>query len=404
MSPADLIAYAAGALRGHRLRTALSVTGVAIGVAAVIALTALGEGARRYVEGEFAALGTNLVVVIPGKAETTGGMPMPVGGTTRDLTLEDLEALRTRLPSVASAVPLATGTEVVRAGSLSRSVAILGTTAEMLEIRRLRVGTGRFLPPGDPDRGGAEVVLGATVARELFGATGASPLGQVVRVGDWRFRVVGVMAPFGRSSIGFEFDDVALVPVGTAMRMFNRSSLFRVLVQARSAAELERTKAAVVALLAERHRGEDVTVITQDAMVSTFSAIFRVLTLALVGIASISLTVAGVGIMNVMLVAVAERRREIGLLRAVGAGSGQVLAVFLAEAVILAGLGGLAGLSFGLAAVRVFVHVYPAFPAAPPAWAVVSSLAVSVVVGAVFGVMPARRASRLDPVQALAGR
>jgi putative ABC transport system permease protein len=402
VSPADLLGYAGGALRGHRLRTALSVTGVAIGIAAVVALTALGEGARRYVEQEFAALGTNLVIVVPGKSETTGGMPMPVGGTVQDLTLADFEALRTRLPQVACAAPIASGTEVVRAGSLSRSMAVLGTTSEMLEVRRLEVAAGRFLPPGDSDRGGAEIVLGATAARELFG--GANPLGQVVRVGEWRFRVVGVMAPFGRSLLGIDFDDMAMVPVATAMRMFNRRSLFRIVVEVRSASELEAARRGIVAVLRERHRCEDVTIITQDAVVSTFSAIFRVLTLALVGIASISLTVAGVGIMNVMLVAVAERRREIGLLRAVGAGAGQVLAVFLAEAVVLAGLGGLAGVGFGLVVVRVFVHIYPTFPAAPPLWAVAASLAVSLVVGVAFGVLPARRASRLDPVQALAGR
>ncbi len=156
--------------------------------------------------------------------------------------------------------------------------------------------------------------------------------------------------------------------------------------------------------MAERHREEDVTVITQDAVVSTFSSILGVLTLALVGIASVSLTVAGVGIMNVMLVAVAERRREIGLLKALGAGTGQVLGVFLTEAAVLSTFGGLVGLGLGWAAVRVFVAVYPAFPASPPAWAVAASLALAVVVGVVFGVLPARRAARLDPVQALVGR
>lgn len=401
MTLVDLFAYAGGALKGHRLRTALSVAGVAIGIAAVVALTALGEGARRYVVQEFMSLGTNLLIVIPGKSETAGGMPMPVGGTTHDLTLDDFTALLTRVPQVETAAPVATGTEMVRFGSRGRAVPVLGTTAEMAEVRRLKVASGRFLAPGDADRGGSEVVLGQTVARELFGAT--NPLGQVVRVGEWRFRVVGVLGSFGRS-VGFDFDDVVLVPVATAMRMLNRSSLFRILIQIRSPDELAAAKRAVLDLLAERHRAEDVTVITQDAIVSTFSAIFRVLTLALVGIASISLTVAGIGIMNVMLVAVAERRREIGLLRAVGAGRGQVLAVFLAEAVILSLLGGLVGLAAGWLAVRGFVQVYPAFPASPPAWAVAASLLVSVGVGVAFGVLPARRAARLDPILALAGR
>ena len=395
----ELVRFAVGALRGHRLRTALSVAGVAVGIAAVVALTALGEGARQYVVAEFSSLGTNLLIVIPGKVETTGMLPF--GGTTNDLTIEDYRALATRLPLVVQAAPLATGTEEVRARGRSRSVPVFGTTAELAEVRRLRIASGRFLAPGDPDRGGNEAVLGITVARELFGA--ASPLGEVVRIGDWRFRVVGVLEPRGRS-LGFDFDDIVFVPVRTAMRMFNRSSLFRILVEVRTERDLEQGKRDVLELLAARHRAEDVTVITQDAVVATFNSIFGVLTLALVAIASVSLTVAGVGIMNVMLVAVAERRREIGLLKALGASTRQVLAVFLAEAAVLSSVGGAVGLAAGWLTVRAFVQVYPSFPAAAPAWAVAASLTVSLGVGVVFGVVPARRAARLDPVQALVGR
>ena len=403
MDPFDVLGFALGALRGHKVRTTLSVAGVAIGIAAVIALTALGEGARTYVVGEFMSLGTNLLIVVPGKAETTGGMPMPVGGTTGDLTLQDFVALRERVPQVVQAAPIATGTESVRFGGRSRAVPVLGTTAELAAVRRIEMAAGRFLAPGDADRGGSEIVLGPTLARELF--DGASPLGEVVRVGEWRFRVVGVLAPRGRVlGFAFDFDDAVFVPAATAMRMFNRSSLFRILAEVRSPGELAAAKVEVERLLAERHRAEDVTVITQDAVVSTFSQIFTVLTLALVGIASVSLTVAGVGIMNVMLVAVAERRREIGLLKAVGAGSGQILAVFLAEAAILSTVGGLVGLGVGWGAVRAFRQVYPSFPATAPGWAVAASLAVSVAVGVVFGVLPARRATRLDPVAALMGR
>ncbi|MCU0303782.1 MAG: ABC transporter permease [Thermoanaerobaculales bacterium] len=395
----ELVRFAIGALRGHRLRTALSVAGVAVGIAAVVSLTALGEGARQYVVQEFSSLGTNLLIVIPGRVETTGMLPF--GGTTNDLTLEDYRALASRIPLVVAAAPLATGTEVVRAAGRSRSVPIMGTTADLARVRRLEVASGRYLTPGDPDRGGSEVVLGSKVARELFGA--ASPLGQVVRIGDWRFRVVGVLAPRGHS-LGFDFDDIVYVPVRTAMRMFNRASLFRILVEVRSERELRQGKQAVLDLLAARHRVEDVTVITQDAVVSTFNSVFDVLTLALVAIASVSLTVAGVGIMNVMLVAVAERRREIGLLKALGASTRQVLGVFIAEASVLSSLGGLIGLAAGWLAVRAFVQVYPTFPAAAPSWAVAASLAVAVGVGIVFGAVPARRAARLDPVQALVGR
>ena len=399
MALSELIAFAVGALRGHRLRTVLSVAGVAVGIAAVIALTALGEGARRYVVQEFSSLGSNLLIVLPGKVETTGMMPF--GGTVHDLTIDDYRAVVTRIPEVLRAAPLATGEETLRFGGKARSVPVIGTTEELIEVRRLRIGAGQFLPPGDPNRGGAEIVLGVKVAQELFGAE--SPLGRVVRLGEWRFRVVGVLEPRGRS-LGFDFDDLVFVPVRTSMRIFNRSSLFRILVELPEDGDLKAGKEAVIELLAERHRAEDVTVITQDAVVDTLDSILGVLTLALAAIASVSLTVAGVGIMNVMLVAVSERRHEIGLLKALGASTTQILAVFITEAAVLSTFGGLVGLGSGWAAVVAFVQVYPTFPAATPVWAVVASLVMSMVVGVFFGVVPARRAAHLDPVEALVGR
>ena len=394
----DLLGFAAGALRGHRLRTALSVAGVAVGIAAVVALTALGEGARRYVVDQFTALGSNLLIVFPGKVETTGAAPF--GGVTHDLTIEDFRALE-RLARVRRAAPMVVATDTVRFEARGRAVPVIGTTAGFLEVRRLEVASGEFLPPGDPDRGGNEIVLGLTVARELF--RGESPLGQVVRVGPWRFRVVGVLAPRGRS-LTFNIDDVVFVPVRTAMRVFNRSTLFRILVDVRAHGELEATKGDVLTLMAGRHRADDITVETQDALLASFGKILGALTLALVGIASVSLAVAGVGIMNVMLVSVTERRAEIGVLKALGAQDRQVLAAFLAEAILLAAGGGVVGLALGAAAIRVFVGFYPSFPAAPPAWAVLAALALSLAVGVVFGVWPARRATRMDPVAALARR
>jgi putative ABC transport system permease protein len=293
------------------------------------------------------------------------------------------------------------GTETVAHGERRRQVAVAGTTPDMQVIRQLRMARGRYLPESELHRGDAVAVLGKTVAEELF--PGADPVGQVIRVGDWRMRVIGVTGPRG-VQIGLDLDDLVVVPVATGMRLFNRSSLFRVFIQVRSPAEVEPARAKVIALLTERHGEEDVTCITQDAVISGLSAILTALTVAVGAIAAISLAVAGIGIMNVMLVSVSERTREIGLLRALGTARRQVLAVFLAEAVLISTAGGLLGLGLGLLAERGLVAAYPNLPARAPLWAVSASLLLSVAVGAAFGVLPARRATRLDPVAALAGR
>jgi len=400
VSPRDLVGFAARALRGHRLRTGLSLLGVAIGVAAVVTLTALGEGARRYVVSQFSQIGTNLLIVVPGKTETTGGMP-GMGGVPNDLTLADAEAIRRGIPEIDKAAPIAMGTETVANGERRRQVALIGATHEMLEVRRLSLARGRFLPELEWDRSSPVSVLGTKTARELF--PGEDPLGRVVRIGDWRMRVIGILGPRGQQ-LGVDMDDVVIVPVANALRMLNRSSLFRVLLQVRAHADLVQARDKVVRLITERHGEEDVTAITQDAVLSAFSSILGALTMALAGIAAISLAVAGIGIMNVMLVSVSERTREVGLLKAVGAGRGQILLAFLAEAILISSAGGLLGLLLGWVAIRVLVAVYPDLPASPPVWAVLAALALSVAVGALFGVLPARRATRLDPVAALAGR
>ncbi|MCZ6599425.1 MAG: ABC transporter permease [Acidobacteria bacterium] len=400
MSLTDLMRFAGGALSGHRLRTGLSMLGVAIGIAAVIMLTALGEGARLYVINQFASLGTNLLIVLPGRVETTGGFP-GFGGVPNDLTIDDAEALRSQVQQARHVVPLSMGVETVSYGEKSRQVPVMGSTHELLVTRDLKMGSGRFLPAGDWDRGSPVAVLGPKLAAELFGRQ--SPIGQVVRIGEWRMRVIGVLGRQG-VRLGVDFDDMAVVPVATGMRMLNRSSLFRVLLKVNSHEEIEAAKSRVLEIMIERHDEEDVTLITQDAVISTFSAIIGVLTLALGGIAAISLTVAGIGIMNVMLVSVSERTEEIGLLKALGVRSRQILAVFLAEALLLSSLGGLAGLAGGWGAVYLAVRLWPVVPAAPPAWAVLAALGISVGVGVLFGVLPARRATRLDPVASLARR
>ena len=397
MSPFEVVRFAVRALTAHRLRSLLSLLGMTIGVGAVVVLTALGEGARRYVVDEFASIGTNLVIVVPGRTETVGSLP-GVGGAPHDLTLEDARALRREVPELKRLAPIAMGQEDVSHRQRSRQVAVVGTTGPYLEMRRLEMARGRFLPESELERGSSVVVLGDAVARELFPFS--DPLGEIVRVGEWRMKVIGVLAPRG-VQLGVDLDEVAIVPVSTAMSLFNRSSLFRIVLEARRSEDLQRVEERAVEVLTSRHGEEDVTVLTQEAVLASFEEILTALTLAVGAIGAISLAVAGIGIMNVMLVSVAERTPEVGLLRALGAHRRQVLSVFVVEAGLLSLAGGICGLALGWVGTGILTEVFPAFPARPPVWAVAAALGTALVVGTVFGLLPARRASCLDPVAAL---
>jgi len=401
MSPWDVLRFAGSALLAHRRRSGLSLIGVVIGVVSVVSLTAVGEGALRYVTGQFATLGSRLVIVVPGKSETTGGMPHGVGGIPNDLTMQDALAIEHRVRAVRAAVPITLNAGSIRYGTRSRQVPVIGVTSEFERLQRLEIATGQFLPPGDIDRGGPLVVLGHTVARELFDL--ANPLGESVRIGGWRMRVIGVLAERG-TQIGLKIDESVFIPAATGMRMANLSSLSRIMLDLHPRTSPERAIEEVTALLAERHGEEDFTAISQEAVLESLSSILRMLTLGVAGIAAVSLAVAGIGIMNVMLVAVSERTDEVGLLKAVGATRRQILSVFLVEATLLSSLGGLVGLGLGLALVRLGVAIYPTLPAAAPLWVIASVMGLCVTTGVVFGVLPAWRAAALDPVEALHGR
>jgi putative ABC transport system permease protein len=402
MRTADLLGFAAAAARGNRVRTALLMLAMAIGVAAVVALTALGDGARRYVVREFSAIGSNLVIVLPGRTETGGINPGSfASGTPRDLTIDDAQALL-RAGAVRRAAPLAVGSAELSAGGKLREGMVVGSTAEFLDVRQFKIAQGQFLPRDDWNRGAPVMVLGAKVRAELFPNEAA--LGRFVRVGDRRLRVIGVLAATG-SGLGMNTDELAIVPVATALAMFNTNTLFRVLVEARSRDAIEPAKRQVTAIIQARHDGEaDVTVITQDALLATFDKLLGTLTLGVAGIAAISLAVAGILVMNVMLVSVAQRRGEIGLLKALGASGGTIRGAFLVEAALLSAAGALFGYVLGLGGAALIRWLYPLFPAYPPDWAVLAALGTALGTGLLFGVLPARRAARLDPVAALAGR
>lgn len=400
MRLADVMQFASGSLSGSRTRTFLMILAMSIGVAAVVVLTGLGEGARRYVVNQFSSLGTNLVIVLPGRTETAGiGPGMLLGQIPREITLDDAEAvLRSR--AIKRIAPLTVGTATLSRDALNREVVVLGSTSDLLEVRHMTMGMGKFLPVGDIHESASVCVLGNLIRQELFGNDQA--IGAWVRLGDRRFRVIGVLAPQGES-MGMRTDELVIVPAVSAQQLFNTFGLFRVLIEAKSRDVVEQAKQDAEQIMFERHGGEkDVTVITQDAVLATFDRILTALTLAVGGIASISLAVAGILIMNVMLIAVTQRIKEIGLLKALGAPAAQIRNLFFAEAILLSSIGSAVGLILGEAGVLVIARIYPSLPVVAPWWAVLAALGTALGTGIMFSVWPARRAAQLDPVMALA--
>ena len=394
----DVVRFTLGVLSGHRLRAALTLLAMTIGVAAVIVLTGLGEGARIFVVSEFASLGSHLVIVLPGRSETVGGPPPPLAETPRDLTIDDALALE-RSPEIRRVAPLAFGSAAVSYGGRERDMTILGSTHDLMEIMHMEMAIGSYLPPSNPRSEQPIAVVGATVREEIF--AGESPLGRWIRIGDRRFRVIGVIGSRGRS-IGLDFDEVVVIPVASAQALFNTFSLFRVMTEASSREAIPRAAGAIKEIITARHEGEyDVTIITQDSVLRTFDRVLRALTMSVGGIAAISLVVAGVLVMNVMLVSVTERTGEIGLLKALGATRPQIIVLFLAEAAALSLAGGAAGIVVGHLGTWLIGAVYPSFPLAPPLWANVAAIGTAAGTGLLFGFLPARRAAMLDPVAAL---
>lgn len=381
----------------YRVRSALIILAMALGVAAVVVLTALGDGARNYIINQFSSIGTNLLVVLPGRAETSGAFPGAVlGQTPRDLTLKDAELLG-RLPQVKRYAPLNVGEAELSAANRLREVTVLGSTADLIPIRHMQLAQGSFLMHGSGHS--AQIVLGDKLAQEFFPQQQA--IGQRVRLGGNRFLVTGILVTQGES-MGFNSDEIVIIPVEHAQSLFNTTSLFRILIEATSHNEIEPAKQAILETLKQSHDGEeDVTVITQDAILSTFDRILHALTLAVAGIAAISLIVAGILIMNVMLVAVSQRTNEIGLLKAIGADAEDIRLLFFTEALCLSFAGAVIGFLLGQAGSLVLRTIFPQLPAWAPTWAILAGILVALATGILACVIPANRAARLDAVLAL---
>ena len=394
----DVIQFAFHAMQGYRTRTYLMLLAMAIGVASVVLLTSLGEGARLYVTQQFSTLGTNLLIVLPGRSETTGGMPPIMGETPRDLTLQDVIALQ-KSRHVKQLAPIVVGAAPVSYQQLEREVMIMGSTASLASVRQLNLSRGQFLPELEISRASPVCVLGYTLNKELFG--NLSSLGKWVRVSEYRCRVIGVLEEEGMS-LGMDMGEVLIMPAASAQALFNVNTVFRILVEAHGKDVMDKAKQDVIEIIRTRHDGEDdITVLSQDALLSTFDRILTALTYSLGGIAAISLLVAGIMIMNVMLVATAQRTAEIGLLKALGAPRKQILLLFLTESACLSLIGAMLGLLFGLAGNWVLQLYFPEFPFQAPEWALWVAVGVALGTGLLFGLLPARHAANLDPVSAL---
>ena len=401
MKPLDIFRYAMKALTGYPTRTLLMLLAMTIGVSSVVILSTLGDGARKYVINEFSALGTNLLIVLPGRSETVGGPPPLLGITPRDLTLDDALALQ-RSSTIRYISPIMVGAAPVSRQEKSREVTVLGSTAAFFLINQLTVAQGHLLPEDSATRASSVCLLGHKIKQELFGNDSA--LGETLRIGDRRFQVIGVLSNKGRS-IGMDIGDLVLIPVTSAQALFNRTGLFRIALEAADRSMIQQAKKAIQQIIRDRHDGEDdVTIISQDAVLATFDRIFSALTMTVSGIAAISLAVAGILIMNVMLIAVSQRKAEVGLLKAIGAPNHQVMILFLVEAAILSLVGAVCGLLFAALAISVVARFFPAFPLAIPLWAGFAATGIALFTGLVFGVLPAKRAASLDPVLSLSRR
>lgn len=398
----DLFRFSLKAGISNRGRTALILLAMSIGVASVVLLISLGESARSYVTNQFASMGSNLLIVLPGRSETVGGPPPLLGITPRDLTLDDAFAL-TRSHTIRRVSPLVVGAAPVARGGREREIMILGATRDIFSMRKLTVSQGIIFPENEATTRSLTVcVLGHKAAQELFEQENA--LGKKIRIGDRKFKVIGILKQASKS-LGDDLADVVIIPISTAQQLFNTSSLFRILVEADSEDVIPLAKKIILDIISQRHDGEDdITVITQDAILATFDKIFKALTLTVAGIAAISLFVAGIIIMNVMMVAVSNRQSEIGLLKALGAPQRQIMLIFLTEAALLSITGAFCGLAAGSVLIFFLASFFPDYPIILAPWSIVLSIAVSVATGLLFGVLPARRAASLAAADALSRR
>jgi putative ABC transport system permease protein len=376
MRAADFARLSLGALAHHRLRSFLTGLGITVGISAVILLTSIGEGVQRFVLEEFTQFGTNLIGVVPGKTSTTG-VSGAVISNVRPLSIDDSESL-VALPKVLASVPVIQGNAQVEFERKQRRTTIYGVGSSAPEVWQFNTASGRFLPDDDPHAARSFVVLGSKVRSELFG--GSNPLGKRVRVGGFRFRVIGVMESKGQI-LGFDLDDAVYIPAAKAMELFNRESLMEIDVLYKADATGEEVADDIRELLISRHGSEDFSITTQEQMMDVLGGVLDKLTIA--------------------IGTVRDRTGEIGLLRALGATSRQILILFLGEAIVLSALGGGIGLLIGWGGSQLLHFFVPALPVHTSWPYVFSAELLAAVIGLAAGVIPARHAASLHPIEAL---
>ncbi|MDR2015237.1 MAG: ABC transporter permease [Azoarcus sp.] len=396
MRQRDLLRLAMHALTAHRLRSFLTLLGIAVGIAAVILLTSLGEGLHNYVLNEFSKFGTNIIRITPGR-QNTRGSTLDLPTTARDLTLDDAEALA-RTPYLGVITPRITGNSEIRANGRVRRITVMGVGPRAHDMYSVKVASGRFLPEGENRDARALAVLGYTLKEELFGS--AEALGKRITIGGERYVVIGVMAQKGQI-LDVDIDNTAYIPAMRAMILYNRTSLDQIAanydIGVGSAPILPLIREALIA----RHGREDFTLTTQEEMITSLLNILNVVTLTIGVLGGISLMVGAVGIVTIMIIAVTERTREIGLLMALGARRNTILTIFLTEAVALAAMGGLLGLSTGTGLAWLTGFFVPSFPVTTPWSFTVAAEILSALIGLAAGVLPARHAASLNVVDAL---
>ena len=392
----DFLTLTTSSFLTSRMRSFLTGLGIAIGIAAVILLTSIGEGLHQFVLSEFSQFGTNIVSIQPGKTQTKGSN-VGVIGSVRQISLDDADALR-HLPYVENVNPSVMGNAELKANGKTRRTTVFGEGKDFAKSFTMKVQSGTFWPDEDNEQARAFVVLGTKVRQELF--AGENPLGQYLRVGGQRYRVVGVMEPKGQV-LGLDLDDAVFIPAARAMELLNRPGLMEVQVSYRVGADVKEVIKLITERLKDRHGREDFTIISQEESLEVLGSVLDVITFAVGALGGISLLVGAVGILTIMTMAVTERTAEIGLLRALGAREKQVLMLFLGEAIMLSALGGVMGLVIGIGIAQGLHWLFPALPVHTPWLFAVLAELTAVSIGLAAGVAPAMRAARLDPVEAL---